>query len=180
MAMFVRKFKKYLKGKKSNSGFNGANAKKYESNCFVGVSSYQEAERYNSSNESEEEYVGFNDLKNTFDKLHKTNIKVQKLNSSLLTIVKSLEGEGDDKIKISIEIKEKNSKQEKEIADCMEMMKLMKKEIERKEKSLEILRKREEKVVKELTVAKESIKGLTLGVKKIDEMISLGKMFNNK
>ncbi|KAL5861887.1 hypothetical protein ACOSQ4_003183 [Xanthoceras sorbifolium] len=131
--MIVREFKKFLKGKKSNSGFNGASAKKDESNYFAGVASYQEAERYKSSDESKdesnEEYIGYNNLKYTFDKLCKMNIKVQKSNFSLLTIVISLEGERDDVIK---ELKETNSKQEKEIADCMARMKLMKEEIEQK------------------------------------------------
>ncbi|KAL5770513.1 hypothetical protein ACOSP7_014667 [Xanthoceras sorbifolium] len=124
--MIVREFKKSPKGKKSDSGFNGANAKKDENNCFVGVTSYQEAERYSSSDESEDKYedefkaesVRFDDIKNAFDKLNKTIIKVQKSNSYLLTIVKSFKG---DKFE-----------QEKEIADCMERMKLMKEEIEQK------------------------------------------------
>ncbi|KAL5745742.1 hypothetical protein ACOSP7_026888 [Xanthoceras sorbifolium] len=114
-----------------------ANAKKDVSNCFAGVASYQEAERYSSSDESEDELedefeaksVGYYDLKDAFDKLYKMNIKVQKSNSSLSTIVKSLKGERDDTIK---ELKKTNSKQEKEIADCMERMKLMKEEIEQK------------------------------------------------
>ncbi|KAL5787752.1 hypothetical protein ACOSP7_004701 [Xanthoceras sorbifolium] len=135
MVMFVREFTKFLKGKESDNGFNGANAKKDESNCFAGVASFQEAERYSSSDESQDE-----------SEEESTNIKVQKSNSSLLTIVKSLEDERDDAIKISEELKETNSKQEKEIADCMEMMKLTKEEIEQKEKSLEILRMREEEV----------------------------------
>ncbi|KAL5756632.1 hypothetical protein ACOSQ2_021378 [Xanthoceras sorbifolium] len=181
MIMIVKEFKKFLKRKKSNSGFNGANAKKAESNCFADVASYQEAERYNFSDESEdeskEESVGYKDIKDTFDKLYKMNIKVQKLNSSILTTVKSIEDKRDDAIK---ELKETNSKQEKKIMDCMERMKLMKEEIEQKEKSLEISRMREEEVTKGLPVAKESINGLTLGAKKIDEMISLGKMYNDK
>ncbi|KAL5831053.1 hypothetical protein ACOSQ3_016475 [Xanthoceras sorbifolium] len=128
--MIVRGLKKFLKGKKSNSGFNGANAKKNESNCFTGVASYQKAERYSFSdefeNESEAEFIKFDDLKNYFDKLNKTNIKVLKSNSSLLTTVKSLEGKRHEAIKISEELKETNSKQEKKISDCMERMKLMK------------------------------------------------------
>ncbi|KAL5768088.1 hypothetical protein ACOSQ2_014871 [Xanthoceras sorbifolium] len=138
--MIVREFKKSPKGKKSDSGFKGANAKKDENNCFVGVTSYQEAERYSSSDESEDKYedefkaesVRFDDIKNAFDKLNKTIIKVQKSNSYLLTIVKSFKGERDNAIKISEELKETNLKQEKEIADCMERMKLMKEEIEQK------------------------------------------------
>ncbi|KAL5790210.1 hypothetical protein ACOSQ2_005098 [Xanthoceras sorbifolium] len=179
--MIVREIKKFLKGKKSNSGFNGANAKKDEKNCFTGVASKQEAVRYNPSDESEdeskEESMNYNDLANAFDKLYKMNIKVQKSNSSLLTTVKYLEGKRDDAIK---ELKETNTKQDKKIVDCIERIKLMKQEIEQKEKSLEISRMREKEVTKELTAAKESIKGLTLGAKKIDEMISLGKMYNDK
>ncbi|KAL5787868.1 hypothetical protein ACOSP7_004817 [Xanthoceras sorbifolium] len=179
--MIVREIKNFLKGKKSNSGFNGANAKKDEKNYFTGVASKQEAVRYNPSDESEdeskEESMNYNDLANAFDKLYKMNIKVQKSNSSLLTTVKYLEGKRDDAIK---ELKETNTKQDKKIVDCIERMKLMKQEIEQKEKSLEISRMREKEVTKELTAAKESIKGLTLGAKKIDEMISLGKMYNDK
>ncbi|KAL5770172.1 hypothetical protein ACOSP7_014326 [Xanthoceras sorbifolium] len=185
LAMIVSEIKKVLKGKKSNSGFNCVNAKKDEKNCFTGVASYQEAERYNSSDESEDEFedkskeesMNYNDLADAFEKLYKMNIKVQKSNSSLLTIVKYLEGERDDAIK---GLKETNMKQDKKIAYCMERMKLMKLEIEQKDKSLEISRMCEKEVTKELTVAKESIKGLTLGAKKIDEMISLGKMYNDK
>ncbi|KAL5855009.1 hypothetical protein ACOSQ4_004811 [Xanthoceras sorbifolium] len=110
LAMIEWKFKKSFNGKKSDRGFKG-------------VASFQQAERYSSSDESEDEFeaesVGYNDLKDTFDKLYKMNIKVQKSNSSLSTIVKSLEGERDDAIK---ELKETNSKQEKEITDCMERM----------------------------------------------------------
>ncbi|KAL5855039.1 hypothetical protein ACOSQ4_004841 [Xanthoceras sorbifolium] len=163
--MIVSEFKMFLKGKKSNNGFNGANAKKDESNCFAGVTSYQEDERYNNKKS-----VGYSNIKDTFNKLYKMNIKVQKSTSSLLTTIKSLEGERDDAIK---ELKETNSKQEKKIANCMERMKLIKEEIEQKEKSLEISRMREEEVTKELTAAKESIKELILGAKKIYEMISL-------
>ncbi|KAL5857383.1 hypothetical protein ACOSQ3_004841 [Xanthoceras sorbifolium] len=112
LAMIEWKFKKSFNGKKSDRGFKGANSK-----------GMKQAERYSSSDESEDEFeaesVGYNDLKDTFDKLYKMNIKVQKSNSSLSTIVKSLEGERDDAIK---ELKETNSKQEKEITDCMERM----------------------------------------------------------
>ncbi|KAL5751858.1 hypothetical protein ACOSQ2_022365 [Xanthoceras sorbifolium] len=134
LAMIVREIKMFLKGKKSNSGFNGANTKKDENNYFAGVVSYQEAETYSSSDEFEDESeaksVGYNYLKDAFDKLYKMNIKVRKSNSSLLTTVKSLKGERDDAIK---ELKETNLKQEKEIADCTKMMKLMKEDIEHKE-----------------------------------------------
>ncbi|KAL5794583.1 hypothetical protein ACOSP7_003177 [Xanthoceras sorbifolium] len=115
LAMIVREIKMFLKGEKSNSGFNGANAKKEEKICITSVASYQEAERYNSSNESKDEFedeskeesMSYNDLKDTFNKLYKMNVKVQKSNSSLLTTVKSLEGERDDTIK---ELKKTNSK----------------------------------------------------------------------